>query len=447
MPSQEILENVYGVHEDDQFPSDNDETYVNRDEKGNLLENTFDDDELIPDIKFVDINELSNATRDYETTQLIGEELTRLKDIIESDEAVSKVTRMGLESYSDDDSDVLPTVNAYTSSPSKINYDKTLTWVVNKISTKRHEQFNHAKNYSILALNWLARTLTDLAKTPDTIRGLQSEFESAEDKILNLRVNATMDDKLSTAIQEMLHALQIEEVADKIIVNEDMTKLDILNTILRQVSEAYLHPRVSAIFMKASQHKTLGEQTDMDILLDPARYKSSVLTPFKNIVLLSDSFSLFSGDNPKSLDLSENAQGENINPKANITVYTSYIQSKLYEHPSSATLTMFDPFLKSLVGADFKARVFAIEGNVVPDMGLEDLAKLCVSASLAAEKLEYVDSLKFVDELGVNCFYLSLMVEHVKAIFDVQSSAISLMQGRVDMAQAYVHFLESLQPE
>ena len=447
MPSQEILENVYGVQEDDQFPSDNDETYVNRDEKGNLLENTFDDDELIPDIKFVDINELSNATRDYETTQLIGEELTRLKDIIESDEAVNKTTRMGLESYNDDDSEVLPTVNSYTSSLSKINYEQTLTWVVNKISTKRHEQFNHAKNYSVLTLNWLARTLTDLAKTPDMIRGLQSEFESAEDKILNLRVNATMDDKLSTAIQEMLHALQIEEVADKIIVNEDMTKLDILNTILRQVSEAYLHPRVSAIFMKASHHKTLGEQTDMDILLDPARYKSSVLAPFKNIVLLSDSFSLFSGDNPKSLDLSENAQGENINPKANITVYTSYIQRKLYEHPSSATLTMFDAFLKSLVGADFKARVFAIEGNVVSDMTLEDLAKLCVSAALAAEKLEYVDSLKFVDELGVNCFYLSLMVEHIKAIFDVQSSAISLMQARVNMAQSYVHFLESLQPE
>ena len=447
MPSQEILENVYGVQEDDQFPSDDDETYVNRDEKGNLLENTFDDDDLIPDIKFVDINELTNATRDYETTQLIGEELTRLKDIIESDEAVSKTTRMGLESYNDDDSDVLPTVNSYTSSLSKINYEQTLTWVVNKISTKRHEQFNHAKNYSVLTLNWLARTLTDLSKTPDMIRGLQSEFESAEDKILNLRVNATMNDKLSTAIQEMLHAFQLEDVADKIIINEDMTKLDVLNTILRQVSEAYLHPRVSAIFMKASQHKTLGEQSDMDILLDPARYKSSVLAPFKNIVLLSDSFSLFSGDNPKSLDLSENAQGENINPKANITVYTSYIQHKLYEHPSSATLTMFDPFLKSLVGADFKARVFAIEGNVVPDMGLEDLAKLCVSAALAAEKLEYVDSLKFVDELGVNCFYLSLMVEHVKAIFDVQTSAISLMQARVNMAQSYVHFLESLQPE
>jgi hypothetical protein len=59
MPSQEILENVYGVQEDDQFPSDNDETYVNRDEKGNLLENTFDDDDLIPDIKFVDINKLN----------------------------------------------------------------------------------------------------------------------------------------------------------------------------------------------------------------------------------------------------------------------------------------------------------------------------------------------------------------------------------------------------
>ena len=447
MPSQEILENVYGVQEDDQFPSDNDETYVNRDEKGNLLENTFDDDDLIPDIKFVDINELTNATRDYETSQLIGEELTRLKDIIESDEAVSKTTRMGLESYNDDDSDVLPTVNSYTSSLSKINYEQTLTWVVNKISTKRHEQFNHAKNYSVLTLNWLARTLTDLSKTPDKIRGLQSEFESAEDKILNLRVSATMDDKLSTAIQEMLHALQLEDVADKIIINEDMTKLDVLNTILRHVSEAYLHPQVSAIFMKASQHKTLGEQTDMDILLDPARYKSSVLAPFKNIVLLSDSFSLFNGDNPKSLDLSENAQGENINPKANITVYTSYIQRKLYEHPSCATLTMFDAFLKSLVGADFKARVFAIEGNVVSDMGLEDLAKLCVSASLAVEKLEYVDSLKFVDELGVNCFYLSLMVEHIKAIFDVQNSAISLMQARVNMAQAYVLFLESLQPE
>lgn len=447
MPSQEILENVYGVHEDDQFPSNDDETYVNRDEKGNLLENTFDDDELIPDIKFVDINELTNATRDYETTQLIGEELTRLKDIIESDEAVSKTTRMGLESYNDDDGEVLPTVNSYTSSLSKINYEKTLTWVVNKISTKRHEQFNHAKNYSVLTLNWLARTLVDLSKTPDTIRGLQSEFEFAEDKILNLRVNATTDDKLPTAIQEMLHALQIEEVAEKIIVNEDMTKLDILNTILRQVSEAYLHPRVSAIFMKASQHKTLGEQSDMDILLDPARYKSSVLAPFKNIVLLSDSFSLFSGEHPKSLDLSENAQGENINPKANITVYTSYIQSKLYEHPSSATLTMFDAFLKSLVGADFKARVFAIEGDVTSGKDLNDLAKLCVSASLVVEKLEYVDSLKFVDELGVNCFYLSLMVEHVKAIFDVQTSAISLMQARVNMAQSFVHFLESLQPE
>lgn len=447
MPSQEILENVYGVHEDDQFPSNDDETYVNRDEKGNLLENTFDDDELIPDIKFVDINELTNATRDYETSQLIGEELTRLKDIIESDEAVSKTTRMGLESYNDDDGEILPTVNSYTSSLSKINYEKTLTWVVNKISTKRHEQFNHAKNYSVLTLNWLARTLVDLSKTPDTIRGLQSEFESAEDKILNLRVNATTDDKLPTAIQEMLHALQIEEVAEKIIVNENMTKLDILNTILRQVSEAYLHPRVSAIFMKASQHKTLGEQSDMDILLDPARYKSSVLAPFKNIVLLSDSFSLFSGEHPKSLDLSENAQGENINPKANITVYTSYIQSKLYEHPSSATLTMFDAFLKSLVGTDFKARVFAIEGDVTSGKDLNDLAKLCVSASLVVEKLEYVDSLKFVDELGVNCFYLSLMVEHVKAIFDVQTSAISLMQARVNMAQSFVHFLESLQPE
>lgn len=447
MPSQEILESVYGVHEDDQFPSQDEETYVNRDEKGHLLENTFDNEDPMPDIKFVDINELTNATRDYETTQLVGEELTRLKGVIEEDGAVSKKTRMGLESYSDDNDTMLPPINSYTAELSKINYDKTLTWVSAKVEAKRHEQFDKAKAYSILALNWLARTLDDLSKTIDTIRNLYTAFDEAEDKFINLRVNPVLDDRVSTALQEMLYTLQIEEVADKIVISDGMTKLDILNMILNQVSKAYLHPLVSAIFMKASQHKTLGEQTNTDILLEPKRYRASVLTPFKNIVLLSDSFTTFDNQNPQSLDLSEDAQGENINPQLNITYYTDCVQTKLHEHPSSDSLSIFDAFLKSLVGSDFKARVFALDDKVVADNTLTDLAKLCADAISSAEAIEYDDNLKLVDALGVNCFYLSLLIEHVKAISDVQNAAITLMQARVNMAQAYVNFLQSLQPE
>lgn len=112
---------------------------------------------------------------EYEDTVVKTDEISRAETNIIEAEGVSKDTRLSIESYVGDEDDTLPKLNTYTSEPSIVNFDKTLSWVNSYKEQTQVQQLRDGAKFLSLAIHWLNHYAIETDKDE-----LDSLFESLE---------------------------------------------------------------------------------------------------------------------------------------------------------------------------------------------------------------------------------------------------------------------------
>lgn len=375
-----------------------------------------------------DNNLVNNSYRVYEDTGVLNEELERAEGKLTEERGVSQQMRASLESYVPDEDEVLPATTTYTSEPSMVNFDATLTWVHARQDETRTEVIQKGARFVSLAMHWIKKYALEFSDEAN-LKGLMKKIEKQESKNAECFNEANLDiENAQDAIYQFVNTFNVDPETIDTHMHDTWSSVKRRRRILDQLVTPVIAPTLNAL--------TMGLNNSSELREDFKAYQKRVEKVLKELLKALDGVAKGVDDR---VDLSSVEGG-----LKGIVSDTNRYTLMLVQEGSGydIEMTLVDDILKTgediveLLDDDYEDELMAIRQTIGLSYNLDDVES---KTGIAIENPEAL-----LQAMGENNAVLSSLLDALRLIIATHNSLTGTASAKNNLLTAYCMFLECL---